>query len=109
MRQGLKPKTGPRDRKLNTYKDRIYFSMEQPDFAPVNQHILVHQVAGLPRGEHFIVIKFDTRRFRKFNLYYDEESALGNFVWTATHIPPQALSVVYRSEDDPEMAAEIES
>ena len=58
----------------------------------------LRQILYDPRGTGFVIFQIDTKKFDRFNIYQDEEFGYTDskmkFVWTPTHIPPGALSIV---------------
>ena len=96
MSRGLIPREGPRDRTLRSYLGRIYFTTK---YYWEDHHDYVSSMAGaLEEEEPYVVIRLDTDKFSKFNLFNDEEVTTGQYVWTPTHIPPHALEVIYTSD-----------
>lgn len=92
LRRGLIPQKGPRDSDLPEYGSRTYLLTEEEDW--------IYAVdSGIPGWKTnktgFVVIRVDTKKFDRFNIFEDMYTLTNNAVWTPTHIPPRALDIVF--------------
>ena len=70
---------------------RVYFFLEYD-----------YEDARMLGYEYNVVLRLDTNKFSKFNIYDDERirGAYSSAVWTPSHIPAYALEVVAEGETD---------
>ena len=96
LKKGLVPKDGPGDFSYKMYKSRIYLIAQDPKQWGYD----ILDIIPFDSIKDVIIFRIDTRKFNRFNIFQDSEYRDNSAVWTPTHIPANALKVVFRATEN---------
>ena len=88
MKKGLKPGTS---QGLFRYNNKLFLFTEYDKHAMMNLLTVIH---GSQNKKNIVILRINTEKFNKFNIYKDINADDFDAVFTLSHIPPKALEVI---------------